>query len=189
MKGIYKYTDLETKNIVYIGKDSNIDKSIRHRAHLRPSTYNKQPFNRVLQNNHTRYEYSVLYMSDDVSDDDLNMLEMSFIERYNPKFNFTTGGDGGYKLSEETKQKISESHKGKGNPFYGKSHSEESKKKISESHTKHYARICKKGFTSNGKQNYAIRKNGVYIKRSISIDNLKKWFSENYPNEKLEVNI
>lgn len=37
----------------------------------------------------------------------------------------------GGKLSEETKMKLSESRKGAGNSFYGKSHSQESKMKIS----------------------------------------------------------
>lgn len=127
MKGIYQYTDLKTDNIVYIGKDSNIDKNIRHYQHLAHSKYDEQPFNKVLQNNSNRYEYSILYCSDDVSEDDLNMLERIFIERYNPRFNFTKGGEGisGYKHSEETKRKISESHT-------GKTLSEETKKKISE---------------------------------------------------------
>lgn len=108
MKGIYKYKDLETGEVVYVGKDSYIYKNQRYRDHLNPSKYDRQPFNRILQNNPDRYEYSVLYSSDSVSDDDLNMLEMSFIERYNPKFNFTKGGDGstGYKHTEETKQKM-----------------------------------------------------------------------------------
>ena len=48
MKGIYKYTDLETNEVVYIGKDSHIDKKARHKDHMRLSLYNKQPFNRVL---------------------------------------------------------------------------------------------------------------------------------------------
>lgn len=39
-----------------------------------------------------------------------------------------------FKLSEETKRKISESVKGEKNGFYGKKHSEETKKKMSESH-------------------------------------------------------
>ena len=37
----------------------------------------------------------------------------------------------GVKLSEETKKKMSESHKGKNNHFYGKKHSKESITKIS----------------------------------------------------------
>ena len=40
----------------------------------------------------------------------------------------------GKKLSDETKLKISESHKGEKNPNFGKPRSEETKKKISESH-------------------------------------------------------
>lgn len=129
MKGIYQYKDLETGDIVYVGKDSIINKKVRYTAHLSPSQYDKQKINRVIQNNPTRYEYSVLYSSDDVSESDLNMLEMTFIERYNPKFNFTKGGDGtnGYKHSEETKKKISETHT-------GKTLSEEHKQKLSESH-------------------------------------------------------
>lgn len=140
MKGIYIYIDLETDDIVYVGKDSHIHRNLRHKAHLNPKRYDNQQINRVLQNNPERYEYSVLYSSDDVSEDDLNMLEISFIERYNPRFNFTKGGDGstGYKHSEEAKQKISKNHadvSGENNPFYGKKHTEENKKKISESLT------------------------------------------------------
>jgi len=40
----------------------------------------------------------------------------------------------GYKHSEETKKKISESHKGQISTFKGKHHSKESKKKLSDSH-------------------------------------------------------
>ena len=36
--------------------------------------------------------------------------------------------------SEETKSKMSKSHKGENNPFYGKTHSEETKSKMSKSH-------------------------------------------------------
>lgn len=53
-KGIYKYTDLEINEIVYVGKDSHIDRNDRHKAHMRPSRYDDQPFNRILQNNPDR---------------------------------------------------------------------------------------------------------------------------------------
>lgn len=156
MKGIYKYTDLKTNDVVYVGKDSHIDKNNRHKEHLQPSKYDKQRFNRVLQNNPERYEYSVLYSSDNVSEDDLNMLEISFIERYNPKFNFTKGGDGtiGFKHSEEAKQKISEAQKGNKNNL-GCNLSIESKLKISKKKgnktgyfrvKKQKDRTCKQGF-------------------------------------------
>ena len=37
--GIYYYVDKETGNIVYIGKDSHIDKNKRCKDHLNPSRY------------------------------------------------------------------------------------------------------------------------------------------------------
>lgn len=78
-----------------------------------------------------------MYCSDNVSDDDLNMLEISFIERYNPRFNFTKGGDGikGYKHSDETKQKMSENH---AKYWEGKNFSNEHKQKIGEENKGNY---------------------------------------------------
>lgn len=155
MKGIYQYKDLKTEDIVYVGKDSNIDKNVRYKTHLRPSAYNKQPFNRVIQNNPERYEYQVICQYEKLSDDELNWFECMEIMKHKflygerPKFNFTVGGDGntGLKHTEETKRKISESNK-------GNTHSEETRKKMSEDRnnsgylnvgkTKH--KTCKQGF-------------------------------------------
>lgn len=88
--GIYKYTDNETGNIVYIGKDSHIDKNQRHKEHLYPSNYDSQQFNRVLQNNPNRYDYSVWYHVNTIIE--LNQLEFDLINLYRPKFNFHHGG-------------------------------------------------------------------------------------------------
>ena len=58
-------------------------------------------------------------------------MEIFYIKKYDPQFNFTEGGDGssGFKHSEETKQKIS-----KNNARYwkGKKRSEEARQKMSE---------------------------------------------------------
>jgi group I intron endonuclease len=149
MKGIYVYIDLETGEIVYVGKDSHIDKKKRHKTHLSPSKYDEQQINKIIQKNPDLYEYSVLYCSNDISDDDLNMLERTFIERYDPKFNFTKGGEGvsGYIHTEETKQKMSKNHadfSGENNPMYNKNHSKESRIKMSESkNTSGYSRVVK----------------------------------------------
>jgi len=207
MKGIYQYRDLKTDKIVYIGKDSNIDKEVRRNAHLKRSTYNAQQFNRVLQNNPTRYQYEIIYAGD-FDDYLLNTLEINSIAEENPKFNFTKGGEGsiGFKHSEESKRKMSEARKNKKSGFFGKNHTFESRSKMSErkrgkhlspntefkkgeNHPqwKFYARIKKVGFTRNGKQNYAIMFNGKPIKYSIHPNKLKKWFNENYPNEELKI--
>lgn len=91
--GIYKYTDLKTNEIVYIGKDSNIDTKKRHRDHTERWAYNKQHINRIIQNNPNRYQYGVLKKGD-FNENLLNALEILYIRRYNPLFNFTIGGEG-----------------------------------------------------------------------------------------------
>jgi len=120
--GIYCYKDTQKDNkIVYVGKDSNISFNKRHKDHNSPSNYKKQVINRVLQNNPNRYTYHIL-KEGDFDEGLLNALEIIYIYRYNPKFNFTIGGEGtvGYKHSEESKQRMSESRKGKNHPMYNK---------------------------------------------------------------------
>ena len=131
-KGIYCYIDKKNDKIVYIGKDSNIDKNKRHRDHLAPSKHNEQPINRILQNNPDRYIYQVLWEIDDCTDNHLNQMEIFYIKKYDPKFNFTEGGDGisGFKHSEESRKKMSENNS---RYWRGKTLSKETRKKISES--------------------------------------------------------
>ena len=58
--------------------------------------------------------------------------------------------------------------------------------KISESELKPYAGIVKYG-KDNGKQRYAIRFNGKIVKQSYFVNNLLKWFFNNYPLEIIKV--
>lgn len=171
MKGIYCYKDkLKNNEIVYIGKDTRIDKNKRYNSHKAPSNYNDQPFNKILQNNLNRYTYEVLKKGD-FTDGLLNALEIIYIRRYKPQFNFTIGGDGtiGYKHTKETKKKISEANKGKKrtleqrkemskramgekNGMYGKTHSDKVKKAVSQR--------CKNvPITEKHKQNISKTKN------------------------------
>lgn len=134
MKGIYCYVDNKTDDIVYVGKDSKIDKhNNRHYQHTRKCNYNHQVINKIIQNNPSRYTYEVLFKgkSKHIDDNLLNTLEMGYIETYKPKFNFTNGGDGrtgsipwnkGKKFPKET------------HPLYGKHHSDETRLKISKNH-------------------------------------------------------
>ena len=138
-KGIYCYIDTEHDNeIVYIGRDSHIDKRRRDKAHKTKANYDMQKINQIIQNNLSRYNYNVLWKIDDCSDNHLNQMEIYYIKKYNPKFNFTDGGGGisGYKHTEESKRKMSEKKKGGNNPKYwqGKKFSDEHKRKISQNH-------------------------------------------------------
>lgn len=131
--GIYCYCDTKNNDkIVYVGKDSHIGKNKRFNAHMAPSNYNKQRFNRILQNNPDRYKYKVL-REGNFEENLLNVLEIIYTRRYSPKFSYTIGGDGctGYHHTEESKQKISEGNK-------GKLVSEETKRKISENNCRYW---------------------------------------------------
>ena len=151
-KGIYCYIDKKNDNIVYVGKDSHIDKGKRQRAHEQPHRYNEQQINRVIQGNPSRYRYEVLWEVDDCSDNHLNQMEMHFISEHKPMFNFTNGGDGvvGFKHSEEFKTNRSNSYKGRNNPNY-----------------KDFARVVKAGL-SEGQQRYLLIHQGINI--GISVD-------------------
>lgn len=97
MNGIYCYIDNKDSSVVYVGKDSNIERSKRRKDHISKSNYNHQPFNRILQNNPKRYRYKVLKKGN-FSDNLLNALEILYIQRYktfrpktNQGFNFSIG--------------------------------------------------------------------------------------------------
>jgi len=208
MIGIYCYEDTINNNeIVYVGKDSYIDKNKRHSYHNAPSCYDNQQINRVLQNNPNRYRYRILKSWDKTKYHDklANALEIIYIRRYNPLFNFTKGGEGllGRKVSKETRERISNAKKGKmfseehrknlSKSLKGRKLSPEHCKRMGEGHRgakvstyKNYPRIIKNG-GYKGKQNYAIVKDTIKIKQSISIDKLLKWFKENYPDEEIKV--
>ena len=53
----------------------------------------------------------------------LSALEIIYISRYSPKFNYTVGGDG-----------FKGNHSGEKNPFFGRHHTEESKNKMRLAH-------------------------------------------------------
>lgn len=131
MIGIYCYEDtLNDNEIVYVGKDSQIHKNHRHNTHNAPSCYSHQKINRILQSNPNRYNYRILkkWKRGEYNPHLADALEIMYIRRYRPKFNYTAGGKGtlGFKMSEETKKKISDANR-------GQKRSEETKRRISES--------------------------------------------------------
>jgi group I intron endonuclease len=106
----------------YIGSGIYITRAI--------NKYGKENFN----------SYLLQYAKDQK---ELDQLERMYIAEYNstnPKigYNIELGGNGTGKISEVTKQKISEARKGKytgeKNPMYGKTLSEATRRKLSEAH-------------------------------------------------------
>ena len=164
--GIYCYKDSKNDDaIVYIGKDAHIDKNNRFNYHKNPKHYDLQQINRVLQNNPNRYKYEVLksWEFEEYPENFDKVLEIIYIRRYDPKFNYTIGGDGirGFKHTNETKEKISKSLEGRCGEECGA--------------WKDYPRIIKRGFEKNGKQKYALISNGRCIKVSVHLDRLEAY--------------
>lgn len=108
ISGIYAYYDTFEDEIVYIGKSNKIKH--RHYQHISPSSKNRQKINRILQNNPKRYSLIVLKKCDVEL---LDKWEMELIALFNPKFNFTNGGEGtvGFKMPQSAKDKISKALK------------------------------------------------------------------------------
>ena len=93
------------------------------------------------------------------------------------------------RLTEETKRKISEAHKGKNNPFYGKKHSEESKRKMSlsrkgKSKSKEENRKNSESHKGKHQSEEARRKNSLFQKGRHHSEETKKKISEASSGEK-----
>jgi group I intron endonuclease len=99
------------------------------------------------------------------NEDELNQLEISYIEHYKPEYNIAKGGHGG-NLGEKVNKKISEKLK-------GKVHTEEHKRKISESNKGKK----RKTFTEEHKRKLSEKckgeKNGMFGKNHTEKTRLK----------------
>ena len=75
----------------------------------------------------------------------------------------------GKKHTEETKQKMSDSHKGENSPMYGKKHSEEVKQKMSEAHKGKKLSEETKQKMSEAKAKYTLwdTKKSIYYKKNM----------------------
>ena len=174
--GIYCYKDTKNNDeVVYVGKDSSIDKNTRHKRHHFPSRYDDQVINRILQNNPNRYTYHILKQGD-FDDKLLNALEIIYTRRYKPKYSFTIGGDGsrGYKHSPESKKKISDALMGHEvspetreklrNHNLGKNHSKETREKLSK-YRKGENNPSYRHDIPNGERLFKENRNGITYKK------------------------
>ena len=153
MEGIiYKFLN-NTNNKVYIGQ--TINEKNRYRDHK--YCYSESLFHRAVKKyGFENFTYEVLEVLD-VSE--LDKRERYWISYYQSNdlekvYNLTEGGDGskGMKRSDETRKKMSESHKMKSSNWKGHHPSEESKKKMSESHKgKHHSDETRKKMSESHK--------------------------------------
>jgi len=129
MEGIYGYYDRINQYVIYIGKDSHIDKNKRHSAHMSPCNKNKQKINQILQNDkNNRYIYFV-FIKGNYTNKELNNFEKEYIKKFKTfkydnmdkkVFNFTPGGEYSPSQNPKIAKKISQALLGKNNPMYGK---------------------------------------------------------------------
>lgn len=135
ISGIYKIQSKIKPEKIYIG--SAIDIHSRWRCHLRMMKNNKHE-NAKLQNHYNKYGKNDFVFSILIGCDkqDLISTEQFYIDAYNPFFNICkkAGSSLGVKHGPEFSRKLSIAFKGQNHPNYGKHLSEETRRKISEAH-------------------------------------------------------
>lgn len=203
---------------VYIGSTNNINNRFsKHKSRLNNSTHHNNHLQNAWDKyGSDSFEFKTLMVC---PDNERNHCEQMFMDLYNSQnrdFGYNIKDADGHSVSEETRLKLSEANKGQVPWIKGKHHSEETKHKISESNkSKHhseetkqkmseakygdnnpnwkkYARIVKGGsykYKGKDKQQYVIKFNGEIYKTSFSINKLIKWFSKNFPNEELVIDV
>ena len=242
--GIYKITNV-INGKVYIGQSTDVEK--RYKKHMNTifnpnlHQYNYAIYQAMRKYGLENFSFEILI---EVEEDLLDLMEIYYIEKYNSYiyvensngYNMTRGGNNkngfitketrekisksasGKRLSEEHKQKISETLKERlkdkeNHSMWGKHHSEESKQKISESQRgeKHYnfgktrseehkakiSKTKKERKCSNGRSVRVICDNIVYdsIKLCSEVigvrqQTLSRWLKENkIPKEYEHLNI
>ena len=130
---IYKITNT-VNGMAYIGQTRHDAYKTRIRDHLNGT----QRASRVLKRAVAKYgkdAFIVEILHDGIIPELLDSYEVEAIAKHNTLapngYNLDTGGGGGGTLSEETKQKISESKKGENHHYFGKTLSEEHRRNLS----------------------------------------------------------
>lgn len=132
MKCIYLRTNL-INGKQYVGQTNNFKNREYDWKCIKAIYANKHLSN--ARNKYGLENWKVEILKECETQDELNKWEKYYINELNTKtpngYNLTDGGNGisGFKHSEETKKKMSESTKGNNHPQYGKPISKESKNK------------------------------------------------------------
>ena len=122
----------------YVGK--TIDPDRRWREHRNNSEHDENStylYNAIRKHGKEAFIFKIVETVE--CESELSDAEKRWIALYRldgiELYNMTDGGDGqrrGWSPSDETRQKMSESHVGEKNSFYGKTHSNETRQKISQ---------------------------------------------------------
>lgn len=136
---VYVYYFKDTNVIFYVGKGrKNRYKSMCHRSDEFMNIINSNNYDcKFIKENMTEEQAFVIEketISNLLNEENYGIL-VSGYDNTGKEYilvNKSYGGEGpsGYKLSDETRQKMSESRFGENNNFFGKTHSEETKEKI-----------------------------------------------------------
>ena len=166
--GIYMIQNLVNQK-VYIGQSVDIySRWDEHICALRGGYHANKHLQRSW-NKHKEYnfEFSIVEKCDENKLDEKEIYWITENDSYYNGYNQTKGGGGvrGFKHSDETKQKISNSLKGENAPWYGKTRSEETKAKIGEASKERWADpenhpMYGKHHTEEAKQKISIANTG-----------------------------
>lgn len=121
---IYKYTSRET-GMSYVGL--TFDEKRRQKEHRKESKTSHRKFHLALnEQGYDAFDYEVL--EEGLTVENISEREKFYIDKFNTVwpngYNMTSGGQITTRC-DETRRRLSESHMGEGNPFYGKTHGED----------------------------------------------------------------
>jgi hypothetical protein len=167
MAVVYEHIRKDTNEVFYVGKGETPSRA-----------FSKHNRNRYWKNIVNKTDYTVEIIHSDITQDEACELEKHLIFLYGRKdlglgslVNMTDGGDGGINpsietrkklsnriISDKTRQKLSDSHKGENHHMYGKTHSNETKEKISVAHKgKIHSDETKKNMTIIGRNKKGVK--------------------------------
>lgn len=174
----------------YIGQTINPKR--RKRDHLRQDQKYKTTFDKILQKEGIEnFNYEILFEVDELRSkifDILNEKEKEYIKFYNCQmpngYNISAGGKSvkwmvGYKPTEETLQKLRDSHKGKLNSMKGKHYAEDKKNEIVSKHKKTMQQKYDNGYIAQRKD-IMLFKNGIHIGTYPNAKEIERNFGIDY---------
>jgi hypothetical protein len=179
---VYEHLRNDTKEVFYVGIGVEEGRA-----------YVKDGRNPHWKNIVNKVGYTVNIIYKDIEHEEAKKIEMLLIEKYGRRdlgtgnlVNLTDGGEGclGVIVSEETRQKLSEAHKGENNGFFGKKHSEETRQKYRDrtysEETRQKMSEAKKGKTRSEdfkKKNREYNRNKEGVKGYYFKEKTNKYYS------------